>query len=48
MVLFVVSLDRYRRQLKEREDRSVSALATTDPEVDEENPPPSREDDDDG
>ncbi len=47
VVLFVVSLDRYRRQLKEREERSASAIAI-DQESDEGSPPPSGKDLEDG
>ena len=48
VVLFVVSLDRYRRQLKEREEQSVSSVVTAAPESDESDSPPSGEDDDHG
>ena len=48
VVLFVVSLDRYRQQLKEREDRRASALAESDPEDEEEGPPPPEKEPDDG
>lgn len=48
VVLFVVSLDRYRRQLKEREERSVSSVTTEATESDESHQPPSGEDDKDG
>lgn len=48
VVLFVVSLDRYRRQLRERQERSVSSVAAAATESDELHPPPSGEDDEDG
>jgi ABC-type uncharacterized transport system permease subunit len=46
VVLFVVSLDRFRRQLKEREERAVAATPT--PEADRTESHPSQEDDPDG
>ncbi len=49
VVLFVVSLDRYRQQLKEREDRRALALSSQDQEEDDDpNPPASEKEPDDG
>jgi len=48
VVLFVVSLDRYRQQLKEREDRRALTLASQDQEDDDPNPPASEKEPDDG
>ncbi len=47
VVLFVVSLDHFRRQLKEREEQRAMAAATT-PEADAAASHPSQEDDPDG
>jgi simple sugar transport system permease protein len=47
VVLFVVSLDRYRRQVKEREEQRISAVATAS-EPEEPTHTPTREKDDDG
>jgi ABC-type uncharacterized transport system permease subunit len=47
VVLFVVSLDRFRRQLKEREEQRAMAAATT-PGADSTDSHPSEEDDPDG
>ena len=47
VVLFVVSLDRYRRQLKEREERGASSAAAAPPTTDPSNPPPAVEYEDD-
>ena len=47
VVLFVVSLDRYRRQLKSREQQPVAEEVPV-PEVDQSAPAPSRGDDADG
>lgn len=47
VVLFVVSLDHFRRQLKEREEQRAMAAATT-PEADAAASHPSEEDDPDG
>ncbi len=47
VVLFVVSLDRYRRQLKEREERRISQISTATASEEMEQPS-SEEDDDDG
>ncbi len=48
VVLFVVSLDRYRQQLKEREDRRALALAEEDQEEGDAGPSPSEQEPDDG